>query len=268
MELKTYWDTAFELQNQATAFVVVTVIGSRGSAPQDAGAKAIILSSGIHWGTVGGGKVEAKAIEHSKKLLSQDDVPHEPQLVTWNLQRDIGMSCGGEITYLFEIHKPITWPIVIFGAGHVAQALVRVLKNMNCQITCVDPRLEWLDKLPESPQIKKIHAEKPETVVPTLHKNCYYVVMTQGHAVDLPVLKELFTHFPDAPYIGNMGSKVKGMRLRKELMEFGITEAQLKDFHCPLGFPVGKNHPYEIAISVSAQLLEVRDQQSASKLDT
>jgi xanthine dehydrogenase accessory factor len=260
MDVRTYWDAAFELQNQSTPFVVVTVIGSRGSAPQDAGAKAIVVQTGLYWGTVGGGKVEARAIEHAKYWLAQEDTLNEPQLITWNLQKDIGMSCGGEITYLFEIHRVITWPIVIFGAGHVAQALVRVLMNLSCQITCVDPRMEWLDKLPQSPKIKKIHADNPEKAVSVLHKNCFFVVMTQGHAVDLPILKELFTQFPEAPFIGNIGSKVKGMKLRKELIEFGIAEEKLKNFKCPVGFLIGKNHPYEIAISVSAQLLEVRDQ--------
>lgn len=256
--MKTYWDVAFDLKNATQSFVVVTVIGSRGSAPQDAGAKAIVVEKGLHWGTVGGGRVEAKAIVYSQELLKTDKII--PELITWNLQKDIGMSCGGEITYLFEVHRYITWPIVVFGAGHVAQALIRVLLNLNCQVTCIDNRIEWLDKLPESSNLKKIHSEDPPSVVETLNKNSYFVIMTQGHAMDLPILKKLFTVFPDAPYIGNMGSKIKGLKLRKELQEFGLKEEALKDFHCPIGIPLGQNHPYEIAISISGQLIQVRDQ--------
>lgn len=258
--MKSYLDAAFQLQTQATSFVVVTVLGSRGSAPQDAGAKAIVIEQGLYWGTVGGGKVEARAIIHAQSLLQEKKLKNEPQVVTWNLQRDIGMSCGGEITYLFETHQFVTWPIVIFGAGHVAQALVRVLQNLNCQLTCVDSRSEWLEKLPEAPHIKKVLAEEPAQVVETLNENYFYVVMTQGHAMDLPILKQIYTRFPQSPFIGNIGSKVKGLKLRKELMQFGISEQQLKDFHCPIGLVLGENHPYEIAISVSAQLIQVRDQ--------
>lgn len=258
--MKTYWDVAFELQNSAQSFVVVTVIGSRGSAPQDAGAKAIITENGLYWGTVGGGKVEARAILHGKEMIREKKAT--PDLVTWNLQKDIGMSCGGEITYLFEIHRYNTWPIVIFGAGHVSQALIRVLINLNCQITCIDNRTEWLDKLPENINLKKIQAEDPSKIVETLNKNSFFVIMTQGHAMDLPILKELYTRFPDAPFVGNIGSKVKGLRLRKELKEFGLSEETLKDFHCPIGFPLGQNHPYEIAVSVSAQLIQERDRLS------
>lgn len=256
--MKTYWDVACELQNAAQSFVVVTVVGSRGSAPQDAGAKAIVIANGLHWGTVGGGRVEARAIVYSQELLTTDKTG--PELVTWNLQKDIGMSCGGEITYLFEVHRYTTWPIVVFGAGHVAQALIRTLLNLNCQITCVDNRTEWLDKLPDSFHLKKIHADDPSSVVDRLDKNSYFVIMTQGHAMDLPILKRLYTIYPDAPYIGNMGSKVKGMKLRKELQEFGIKAEVLKDFNCPIGIPLGQNDPYEIAISISGQLIQVRDQ--------
>ncbi|AZZ36933.1 xanthine dehydrogenase accessory protein XdhC [Bdellovibrio sp. qaytius] len=268
--MKTYWDVAFELQNTAQSFVVVTVIGSRGSAPQDAGAKAIIVESGLHWGTVGGGKVEARAILHGQEILKQNKA--EPELFTWNLQRDIGMSCGGEITYLFEVHRYSTWPIVVFGAGHVSQALIRLLINLNCQVTCVDSRTEWLDKLPDAFNLKKFHAEDPSLLVETLHKNCFFVIMTQGHAMDLPILKQLYTRFPDAAFVGNIGSVVKGLKLRKELIEFGIKEEVLKDFHCPIGIPLGKNHPYEIAVSVSAQLIQERDRifdpQSLPKWET
>lgn len=258
--MKTYWDVAFELQNNAQSFVVVTVVGSRGSAPQDPGAKAIIIDSGLYWGTVGGGKVEARAILKAKEML--DLRKTDPELITWNLQKDIGMSCGGEITYLFESHHYSTWPIVIFGAGHVSQALIRVLLNLNCQITCVDSRLEWLAKLPESNNLKKIQAEDPSKIVETFYENCFFVIMTQGHAMDLPILKQLYTRFPGAPFIGNIGSKIKGLKLRKELKEFGIKDELLSNFHCPVGFPIGKNHPFEIAVSVSAQLIQQRDQLS------
>lgn len=262
--MKSYWDAACELQNDAKSFVVVTVLGSRGSAPQDTGAKAIIIADGIHWGTVGGGKVEARAIVYAQELLAKGQQT-APQVITWNLQRDIGMSCGGEITYLFEVHKSATWEIVIFGAGHVSQALIRVLDNLNCQITCIDNRSEWLDKLPSSRKIKKIYSVDPSQIVETLHKNCYFIIMTQGHAMDLPILKKLYTEFPDASFIGNIGSRVKGMKLRKELIEFGIAENVLTDFRCPVGLALGQNHPFEIAISVSAQLIQVRDQSAGDQ---
>ena len=265
--MKSFWETALELQMNHQSFVTVTVLGSRGSAPQDPGAKAIVTENGLHWGTVGGGKVEARAISKSQEILKSQN-PAVPEVITWNLQRDIGMSCGGEITYLFESHYFKSWPIVIFGAGHVSQALVRVLQNLNCQLTIVDTRLEWLEKLPQANNIKQVLVTDMAEYCSSLHSTNYFVTMTQGHAYDLPILKQLFTLFPSAHFIGTIGSKIKGLRLRKELLEFGISKKQLDDFRCPIGIPMGGNHPFEIAISVSAQLLQARDQQFFSKPET
>ena len=261
------WEIASELKNNSMSFVVITVLSSRGSAPQDPGAKAIVTEKGLHWGTVGGGKVEAKAIEYSLKLLAKSS-SSEPELVTWNLQKDIGMSCGGEITYLFETNYSVVWPIAIFGAGHVSQALCRLLVNLNCHITCIDSRADWLEKLPNSIHLKKVLLDDPKSILPHLNKNYFFVVMTQGHAVDLPILKELFSLYPKAPYIGTIGSQIKGLKLKKELQQFGIAENDLKKFHCPIGLSIGSNHPFEIAVSVSAQLLQVRDQWISLTLET
>lgn len=61
----------------------------------DRGAKGIVTCSGIEGGTIGGGKIEAAAIDYAQRLLSQGR--QHAELVTWNLQTDIGMTCGGEV---------------------------------------------------------------------------------------------------------------------------------------------------------------------------
>jgi len=61
-------------------------------------------------------------------------------LVEWNLKRDVGMTCGGSVSLLLETYNIGVWKIVIFGAGHVAQALTALLMTLRCQVTVVDPR--------------------------------------------------------------------------------------------------------------------------------
>lgn len=61
------------------------------------------------------------------------------------------------------------------------------------------------------------------------------------------------------PYIGVIGSKAKSARLKKDIVEAGLPDACKEMFYCPMGLPIGNNHPHEIAISIAAQLLEQRD---------
>jgi xanthine/CO dehydrogenase XdhC/CoxF family maturation factor len=119
------WQTLRDLEADGGDCVVATVIEARGSVPADTGAKLVVTEAGGILGTVGGGKIEARALTLAEALLR--DGADACRVERWNLQRDIGMTCGGEMTLLFEIHRALpAWRIVIFGAGHVVQALVPV----------------------------------------------------------------------------------------------------------------------------------------------
>ena len=253
------WSKIDELHKQGKPFVIITLVSSRGHAPQDPGAKALVTSEGLQFGTVGGGKVEAKAIAHSKNLISEPSAQSVPQLLTWNLTTDVGMTCGGEVTFLFEPVTTRPWNIAVFGAGHVAQALVRVLANLDCRVDCIDSRQEWLEKLPEAPNLRKVYIDKPSDHVQTLSPSHFFVVMTQGHATDLPILKEIFNLYTNPAYVGAIGSDVKARILKADLAKADVSPAQLERFHSPIGLDLGSNHPYEIAISIAAQLIQERD---------
>ena len=84
------------------SFVTVTLVEIRGSAPQIVGAKAIVTRNGIEGGTVGGGKIEAAAIDHAQQLLANGR--QHAELVQWNLQTDIGMTCGGAVRLFFDVY--------------------------------------------------------------------------------------------------------------------------------------------------------------------
>lgn len=252
------WAKANELESKGESFVIVTLLSVRGSAPQDVGAKMIVTKAGLHAGTVGGGKVEAAAIKEASSLL-ENQKQQDPKSLTWNLQKDIGMTCGGEVTYLFEHFPQAAWPIIVFGAGHVSQALTRLLSELNCQVTCIDHRPEWVEKFNSLEGVEIICHESPETLVKSYPKEAFYISMTQGHSHDVPILKAVFEHAPESPYVGVIGSKIKGDRIKAELKETGVSDAFLEKLRVPIGLKIGSNHPYEIAISIAAQLLQVRD---------
>lgn len=255
----THFEFIYDLSKKGHAFVVITMLAGRGHTPQDVGAKAVVTISGLVFGTIGGGKIEAKAVAIAQDLLRQNPIRIQPQVFTWNLQRDIGMSCGGEGTYLFETFHPTNWQIAVFGAGHVAQALTRTLVNFDCHVTCIDSRMDWINKLPTSHNLQSIHTENLQETVKTFNSNTFFVVMTQGHASDVPILHQIFQQFPDAPFVGVIGSHPKSLKIKTELKEKGIPEELLNRLRCPMGMPIGSNHPYEIALSISAELIQIRD---------
>lgn len=254
-ESLTILEQAAELDRAGVAFAMVTLVESLGSAPQDAGARMIVTPSGLHAGTVGGGKVEAKAIAHAMEMLAiRSD---KPLLVNWTLKGDVGMTCGGSVKFFFETHHARVWRIVIFGAGHVTQALVPVLLPLKCHLTVFDTRADWLDKLPSARNLSVVASDWLADEVDALPGDAYLICMTQGHSTDLPVIARALSR-KQFPYIGVIGSKAKAAVLKKELLQAGVPEERAVDFHCPIGLDFGSNDPHEIALSIAAQLLTIR----------
>jgi xanthine dehydrogenase accessory factor len=244
-----------ELQEKNESFVVVTMTAARGSSPQDPGSKIIVTRNGLFAGTVGGGKVEMACLKKAQSILETSEF-QAPESVRWNLQKDIGMSCGGEADFLFEHFPATNWPVVIFGAGHVAQAVTRLFSKLNCQVTCVDSREEWVAKLEG---VKAIHHPTPKDLVASFPKHSFFMSMTMGHAHDVPILMEIAKHAPDCPYVGVIGSDVKGIKIKRELKELGVEQTFLDKLRVPMGLPLGSNAPWEIAISIVAECLQLRD---------
>lgn len=255
-----FYEQLVALEREGTAFVLVVLAESLGSAPSQSGAKMLVTAAGLHTGTVGGGKVEAKALEVARELLAAGATA--PRFANWALKTDVGMTCGGSVKLYFEPHAGggagAAWPIWIFGAGHVVQALVPVLAPLDCQLTVVDPRREWLDKLPRARNARYLEAAEPADLVPTMPDNAFLLCLTKGHASDRPVLQRALAE-RKFPFVGVIGSESKAKVLQKELVAAGLPAKRAKDFHCPVGLSFGSNDPREIALSIAAQLLTERD---------
>lgn len=247
-----------EMSAAGRPFVLVTLVDAVGSTPQDAGTKMLVDASGLRFGTVGGGRVEQQAIATAQGLLAAPDAK-ACTLVEWNLKRDVGMTCGGTVTLLFEAYHVHPWRVVVFGAGHVGQAVVRCLLLLDCQVACIDPRPEWLDRLPVAPALQTVRLDQPRDFVPRLTAADFVVCMTMGHATDLPVLQAIFKAGVEPAYLGVIGSRAKREVLRRELEATGVPAGAVERLRCPIGLPIGGNQPGEIAVSVAAEILQVRD---------
>lgn len=246
-----------ELISKRESFVTMTLVNIIGSAPQDLGAKAIVTSEGLNLGTIGGGKIEAHAIKFAQNLI-QDLKQDSIRLMKWNLQTDIGMTCGGVVEVLFErIDFANQFKVAVFGAGHVAIETVELLSKLNCYIVNVESRKEWQDKIPNKPNIMKVLTSDMSKVITELDDSYFVVSLTMGHAFDLPILAAALKR--NFKFIGVIGSEQKANTLKKELLDHGISSEVLSRLICPVGLSIGSNDPAEIAISIVSQLIQYRD---------
>ncbi|MCU1349902.1 MAG: XdhC, partial [Acidobacteria bacterium] len=184
--MPTFFEALNELMAAEVPLVAVTIVDTAGSVPQDRGAKMIVTAEGLRHGTVGGGKVETKAIAEAQRMLS-GELANDTHFVQWNLARDVGMTCGGVVKLYFEAHNAGAWNIVVFGAGHVANALVTMLVHLDCRVTVYDPRPEWIDRLPSSPKLTTVVTPDMPSMVKTLPADAYVILMTMGHTTDKPI---------------------------------------------------------------------------------
>jgi xanthine dehydrogenase accessory factor len=254
--MATFFEEQNDLAESGVPFVTVTVVDTLGSTPQDRGAKMLVTAAGRVSGTVGGGKVEARAIQEAQSLLADADAP-KTRFYQWSLEKDIGMTCGGIVRVYFEAFNVTRWNIVVFGAGHVAHAVIEILSTLDCRITCIDPREEWLARIPASPKLTKVLAKDMPSHVASIPEGSFVLLMTMGHTTDKPILIEIL-RTRTFPYLGVIGSNAKAKRLRQDILDAGLPPESTKAFFCPVGLEIGSNHPHEIAVSVAAQMLGVR----------
>jgi xanthine dehydrogenase accessory factor len=255
--LEIFCEAFLRLRAAKTPIVVVTLTGERGHAPQDLGARMIAGSEGILFGTIGGGKIEKKCLDLCRELLASGTMPVRHS-VHWNLKRDVGMSCGGEVSFLFEMFHPgREWRIALFGAGHIVQELAPLLLKLDCKLLVCDPRPEWISKLPENPRLEKRICSDMVEVLKTISADSFVAMITMGHSTDYPLLVEALRS-RDFPYLAVLGSRVKRIKMDADLRDAGFPVEKIRSYRCPIGEDYGKNTPAEIAISIAADLLRAR----------
>ena len=226
--------------------VLVTVLRTAGSVPREAGAKMVVTARG-QADTIGGGALEYGAVAHARSLLGGAI----PRTRDYPLGPALGQCCGGHVTVLFEpIAAP--WRIALFGAGHVGQAVARVLATLPCRVDWIDAREE---RFPASLPTN-VHATAPADPVASvdrLSSGTTMVVMTHDHALDYSLVVAGLAR--DVAAVLLIGSATKRARFARRL---GSLAADPR-FVCPIGDPaLGGKLPAEIAIATAAELLRLR----------
>lgn len=259
----TWLSAAQRLRAAREPAELVTLAAVRGHAPRAAGAKMLVSATATS-GSIGGGNVEAVAIERARVRL--DARADEPELMIVALSDKAPYQhgvqcCGGDVQVLFE-PLPVPPAVAIFGIGHVGFELARILARHDLDLHLIDTRPEQLDPVrlaPLADAVARVQVHLvpvlPEIVLGELPPGSHILIMTHDHAEDLALCDAVLREGHWAS-IGLIGSAGKWVRFQRRLADNGHADAAIARVHTPIGLPeITAKEPAAIAVGVAADLL-------------
>jgi xanthine dehydrogenase accessory factor len=174
------------------------------------------------------------------------------ELSTASAEEQLRMADGS----LISLHGP-RLRMLIIGAGQLSQFLAQIAVGLEYQVTVCDPREEYRGSW-SLPGVDVVHA-MPDDVVLEMKLDSRSAVIALTHDPKLDDLALMEALKTDAFYVGAIGSRVNNARRRERLREFDLTEAQIAKLHGPIGIYIGSKTPYEIAVSILAELTAVKN---------
>ena len=156
--------------------------------------------------------------------------------------------------------------LVIFGGGHVSQPTAHLGKMLGFHVTIMDDREDFVTKerFPEADElVYGDFKDLDQYIAP--YENAYYVILTRGHLGDADCLRRLLKR--PYEYLGMIGSKNKVRITRENLLKEGYSLEELDQVHAPIGIPLGGQLPEEIAVSIMAEIVKVKNQHYSAYCD-
>lgn len=289
---KHIWQTIRDWDVEGRKMALATVVKTWGSSPRPVGSHLVIDADGHMEGSVSGGCVDGVVVTSAHECIKSG----KGELLKFEVATDqaweVGLSCGGEVDILVEplvgivkkaaylldndpnqikeitsetemadgelfIHeyKPALKMIVV-GAVHISQGLVRMAKTLDIDVTLVDPRTAYANE--ERFPGTKFLTDWPDEALEKIGINSSTAVVTLSHdpKLDDPALEIAMRS--DAFYIAALGSRKTQKQRRERLWEKGFSDAEIKRIHGPAGLDIGALEPAEIALSILSELVSIR----------
>lgn len=242
-----------EIINGQKPAALCIVIETHGSTPRKTGAKMIVFADGTIMGSIGGGSIENEVVTKAIEIIPAG----KPAKVAFDLEQDLNMHCGGEMEVYIEPLNP-KQKLFIFGAGHIGKSLAQFARELNFSVTLFDPR-EEIFKDPAFSGFTIINRDYFLAIGDAaFDANTFIVVVTPRHIFDEEILA-VVAKKPHA-YLGMIGSSRKVETLKKRFLEEKIlTPEELGKIDMPIGIKFKADTPQEIAISILAKLIDVRN---------
>lgn len=247
---------AAKLEEQNRPFAMAQIIDSRGSTPRHS-AQMLIHQDGSISGTIGGGMVERKVIDEALQALSE----RKPRLFHGRMARNgadaVGSDCGGAMSVYISVHG-LRPRLVLIGGGHVNRAIAQGAALLGFEVSVADIYPESLDPAFFPPATQLLHAESFIAAIDALDIKADNFVLIATNNKDREALDKLITQ--PVAWLGLLASRRKVQVFLRQLRENGVGEEHIARLHAPVGYNIGAETPPEIAISVLAEILQVKNQ--------
>ena len=151
---------------------------------------------------------------------------------------------------------------------HITQQLIPLLSKLGFSSIIIDNRKDYLyQSFPDLPESSLVTGDLPNIIEKiTFTSHSYIIIMTYSHDLDEKILKYLLVHksqeVEKSSYLGMIGSKRKINEIFTRLTANGIKPEALGVVHAPIGIQIGSQTPEEIAISIAAEIIKVRNEYS------
>ncbi len=254
-----------EVEKNNEPAALCTVVKSIGSTPRHIGSKMLVYPDGKFIGTVGGGDLEHRVLDEAWIAMGDG----ESRLLSYTMadpsRGDPGV-CGGTVEVFVE---PILPPamIVVIGGGHVGKAVVHLAKWLGFRVAVSDDRPEFCnpESVPGADAYYPVQMGKLSEQL-KINKQTYIVITSRGSSVDAQGLPSLLES--NAAYIGVIGSKRRWLTTVKALKEKGVAEDKIVRVHSPMGLELNAETPEEIAVSIMAEVLMLKDKGTGKSMKT
>jgi len=251
--MKSVYENIIDAQKQNASIALCTIISTKGSTPRKVGAKMLVYEDGSICNTIGGGDLEKKVIENALTVLKK----REAKFFKHDLLNQHDMCCGGTVEVFIE---PILKKnkLYIFGAGHTGQALAKLAANFDFEVFIIDDRKEYIDEY-NIAEVNKMNLPHQQalTLLP-FDEQVFICIMTYSHPMD----REILAYCIKKPfaYLGMIGSHRKVEMTKKMFVDAGVgSKEDLGKVDMPMGIDILAEGPNEIAISILAKLIEVKN---------
>ena len=156
--------------------------------------------------------------------------------------------------------------LIILGGGHVSQPVAKIGKMLGFHVTVMDDRKDFVtpERFPDADRLITGSYDEIPDKIPE-YENAYYVIVTRGHLGDSASARQILRR--PYTYLGMIGSRNKVKLTMEKLLGEGFSKEQLNTIHAPFGLPIGGHMPAEIAVSITAEIVQEKNKYNVSYID-